>query len=229
MNVLGYSRVSTLEQANTGVSLAAQRQALDRYADYHGWAEVQHFVDAGVSAGKPMSKRPEGARMLAALKPGDVVMAVKLDRMFRSAIDCLTTLQHWKKSKVALHFVDFGGQSVDTTSAAGGFFATMLAGVAEMERTMVSDRVRSALKHKKGKGELVGAVPYGRCVAEDGKTLLQDPQEQIAVLRMVALREEGLSYAKIAARLQEDPGLRELARGKYWHAQTVYRVLKELG
>ena len=51
------------------------------------------FVERGVSGSKPLGERPQGAALLAALKPDDIVITPKLDRMFRSALDVLGKLK----------------------------------------------------------------------------------------------------------------------------------------
>ena len=64
------------------------------------------------------------------------VVVLKLDRAFRNAVDCLATVEKWDKSRIALHIVDLAGNSIDSTTAAGKFMLTVLAGTAEMERNL---------------------------------------------------------------------------------------------
>ena len=71
MKAIAYIRVSTQEQATEGVSLDAQRAKLNAYAAFRG-LDLDIIVDAGVSAAKPLAKRPGGARLLAAVKSGAV-------------------------------------------------------------------------------------------------------------------------------------------------------------
>ena len=60
MRVFGYSRVSTSEQADSGSSLATQRQQIAGYAMIKGWSVEEHFVEEGVSGSMPLADRPEG-------------------------------------------------------------------------------------------------------------------------------------------------------------------------
>src|SRR5687768_17097216 len=93
---IGYVRVSTQEQAAHGISLDAQEARLRAYAALRGVDLVAVVIDAGVSAGKyRLEAREGGARILAAIKARTVrhVIALKLDRLFRNTIDCLTTVQ----------------------------------------------------------------------------------------------------------------------------------------
>ena len=106
MRVFGYSRVSTSEQADEGVSLAAQQQQIAGYAMMKGWSVDEHFVERGVSGSIPLVDRPEGGRMLATIGKNDVVVTAKLDRAFRSAADALTVLEELKAQGVGLHMID---------------------------------------------------------------------------------------------------------------------------
>ena len=79
-------------QADDGESLGTQQRVIEGYAMMQGLPLDAVFVERGVSGSKPLGERPEGARLLAALKSGDTVIAAKLDRMFRSALNALDVL-----------------------------------------------------------------------------------------------------------------------------------------
>ena len=103
MRVFGYSRVSTVEQADEGVSLAAQQQQVVGYAMMKGWTIDEQFVERAVSGSTPLADRPEGKRLLSTIGRGDVVVSAKLDRAFRSAADALAVLEELKDQGVGLH------------------------------------------------------------------------------------------------------------------------------
>ena len=199
-----YIRVSTEEQAAEGVSLAAQEAALRAYCTMRGLTVVELVTDGGISAGKPLSTRPGGARVLtmAAKKQVHAVVAWKLDRLFRDAGDCLEVTREWDRSGVALHLVDLGGQAIDTASAMGRFFLTVLAGAAEMERNLVRERTSAALQHKAARGEFTGGlVRYGYGLADNGVDLVPVPAEQKVIDEVRKLRAAGLSLRMIAGEL----------------------------
>src|SRR4051812_33744509 len=104
----GYVRVSTDRQAEEGESLSAQERQLAGYAMQHGWTLARVFREEGVSGSIPLRERPAGARLLATLCPGDAVVAPKLDRMFRSALDALTVVKELQARGVSLHLLDLG-------------------------------------------------------------------------------------------------------------------------
>ncbi len=174
-----------------------------------------------------MHKRPGGARVLAAVKGGQAegVVALKLDRLFRNARDCLAVTETWQKKGVGLHLLDMGGQAVDTSSAMGQFFLLMMAGVAQMERTLIAERTSAALAHKRRKGEKTGGdAPLGfKAAKRQGVAVLKpDPKEGRAVERMRALRDSGGTIRGIASQLDAE-GFKP--RGARWHPTTVARAL----
>jgi site-specific DNA recombinase len=163
---IGYCRVSTTEQTN-GISLDAQQVRIRSYGESKGLELVDIVVEGGVSASKPLDERCGGRQVLEAIRQGvGHVVALKLDRLFRNTIDCLTVVKRWEQAGVTLHLIDHGGASIDTSSALGIMFLTMAAGFAEMERTLAAERTAFGLARKREKGEKTGGdVPYGWRVA----------------------------------------------------------------
>ena len=138
MAVYSYSRVSTTAQAEEGESLGAQQRRVEGYAMQHDLTIDRHFVERGVSGSVPLDERPEGKALLAILKPGDVIITPKLDRMFRSALNALGVLEGLKQQGVSLHMIDLGGDV--TGNGISKLVFTILSAVAEAER----DRSASA-------------------------------------------------------------------------------------
>jgi site-specific DNA recombinase len=227
---IGYVRVSTQEQADHGISLDAQEARIRAYATMRDLDLVAVVMDAGVSAGKyTLEEREGGQRVLAEVHRGEVrhVIALKLDRLFRNTIDCLTTVQAWDKAGVSLHLVDMGGASLDTASAMGRMFLTMAAGFAEMERNLTAERTAAALARKREKGEKTGgSVPFGYTVqagADGTRRLVPEPQEQAALTLMQSLHSQGYSLRAIVAEL-DHRGMPAKDGGR-WHPKSVARIL----
>ena len=201
MKAIGYARVSTEEQATEGLSLAAQQQRIRAYCKAHGLKLVGLEVDEGVSASKPLAKRPAGAKLLGSLQSGQAVVAVKLDRLFRDAGDCLATVKAWNERDVALHLLDLGGSAFNSASAMGRFFMTIMAGSAELERNLVSERTKTALTYKRSQGERLGAAPFG--FRWSAGQLVKHESEQAAIAsikrdrkaRHLSVRELAVKYA----------------------------------
>lgn len=151
---VGYVRVSTDEQVAEGLSLDAQAQAIRHYCALRNLELVALLTDPGVSAGTPLAARPAGrelAELVTARRVGAVV-ALRLDRLFRDAGDCLAVTRRWDAAGVALHLLDLGGQTLDTSSAMGRFFLTVMAGAAELERNLVRERTRLSYAHLRDSG-----------------------------------------------------------------------------
>lgn len=200
---VGYIRVSTDEQAREGVSLEAQEARLRAYCTLTGLELVALVREEGVSGSKPLASRPGGSQLLAAMLEHGAshVVALKLDRLFRDAADALTVTRAWDAEGVAMHLVDMGGQTVNTASAMGRMFLTMMAAFAELERNLISERTRAALDHKRSKGETVSRAPRGLRIA--GTRLEADPESDGLALyrRAHELRSAGLTYAAVAEHL----------------------------
>ena len=220
---LAYVRVSTEEQAVTGVSLRAQRERLQAYCVSRGLVIVEVIADEGVSASKVLDTRPGGKRLVEALKRKEIkhVVALKLDRLFRNAEDALRTTSAWDRRGLSLHLVDLGGQSLDTASAVGKMMLTMMAAFAEFERNLVSERTSAALAYKRRHNEVSNHVPFG--FNQVGSRLVTNEAEMAIVGELQAWRAEGATFRTIAARLntQAVPS----KKGGEWHASTVQKVL----
>lgn len=204
IKAISYVRVSTNEQAFEGISLAAQTQGIRAYAAFKGMTLVHELSDSGVSAGKPLQEREGGRRLFdyASQPRIKAVIAYKLDRLFRDAADCLEVTKLWDELGVDLHLVALGGQPIDTSTAMGRFFLTIMAGVAEMERNLIAERTKAAMSHLKSQNKRVGGIPYGYKLHTDGRTLVKEPEEQRVIANARALRQDGLSLRKVSAALE---------------------------
>jgi site-specific DNA recombinase len=219
---IGYIRVSTGDQADNGVSLAAQRDRIEAYARMAGLQLVTIVEDAGVSGGTPLSARPGGMTIPALMhghKAGHII-ALKLDRLFRDAEDALGQTRQWDKAGVGLHLIDVGGQTINTGSAMGRMFLTMMAGFAELERGMISERTTAALAHKKRVGDVYSALPLGYANS-DGKLVPID-EEMRVVAEIRDGRDAGMSFRAIA----DDLNARGITgkRGGRFYASTIKAI-----
>src|SRR5690242_1424538 len=194
--VYGYVRVSTDRQADEGESLGAQQRVIEGYAMMNGLALDEMFVERGVSGSKPLSERPEGGRLLVMLKPGDIVITPKLDRMFRSALNALDVLAQIKDRGVSLHMIDLGGDV--TGNGISKLVFTILSAVAEAERDRIRERIRDVkADQRRRRRYLGGLVPFGWKVEADG-ALVEVPEQQAAIRRMAELQADGWSLRAIA-------------------------------
>jgi DNA invertase Pin-like site-specific DNA recombinase len=218
---VGYARVSTLGQADEGVSLEAQQAAIARFCKAQGLELLEVCVDAGVSGAAELGKRPG---LLAALelvrKHKASLVAYKRDRIARDVVLAATVERMAQSAKGAVLTVE--GDNGNSPEAA--LMRVMVDAFAQYERALIAARTRAALAHKKSKGERTGEVPFGSQLAADGVKLEQCAAEQ-EVLRLVAeLRNEGLSLRAITAQL-EARGVLNRA-GKPLTLTSVARMVK---
>ena len=98
-----YTRVSTEDQANHGVSLEAQRERLIEYAQEHEMKIVGIYTDDGISARKKYSRRPALCSIIEDIKAGkiDIILFIKLDRWFRNIADFYEIQAILDKYKIA--------------------------------------------------------------------------------------------------------------------------------
>jgi DNA invertase Pin-like site-specific DNA recombinase len=218
-----YLRVSTLEQLK-GVSLEAQEERLRAYCQMNGLEVHPGDVirEEGVSASVPLHKRPGGARLLQRVSEGvSNLIALKLDRVFRDAEDALRQTKAWDRAGVVLHLIDMGGASLNTASAMGRMLLTCMAGFAELERNLVSERTALSLAHKRQHRQVFNHAPYGFEVV--GTALVENPAE-IAIVNLIReRREDGWTLGMIADALNEDHVPTKI-RGR-WYARTVKNLL----
>ena len=197
MAVYGYIRVSTDRQAEDGESLGTQQRIIEGYAMMNGLKLDKVFIERGVSGSRPVGERPEGARLLSTLDSGDVVITPKLDRLFRSALDSLDVLAKLKERGVSLHMIDLGGDV--TGNGISKLVFTILSAVAEAERDRIRERIRDVkTDQRKRQRYLGGIVPFGWRIGERG-ALVELPEQQRAIQRIIELRQNGLSLRAISA------------------------------
>ena len=199
----GYTRVSTAQQAEDDrTSLPEQERQIKLVAAFKGIDDPLIYRD-DISGAIPLHKRPGGSAMLAAIQGGDVIMAAKLDRMFRSAIDALSQLDELKSRNIDLILLDSGTEPV-MTSATGRLFFGMLAQFAEFERQRIRERVIEGKASKRGNGGFTGGhAPYGKSVDGNGRAAkLVDDAREIEVIGLARERlANGLGYNAIAREL----------------------------
>lgn len=218
--VYGYIRVSTREQAETGCSMQAQREKIAAYALLHDLGEVEIIEDGGCS-GKDLNRN--GVRQLiAACKRGEVehVIVYKLDRLTRKTRDLLFVIEDiFTKHGVSFHSLT---ENVDTSTAMGKFFLTLMGALAQMQRDLIAERTRDVLQSKKARGEVVGTVPFG--FERDGDNLVPVLEELDVIARMQDWQQDGASLRGIAQRLNDAEV--PTKKGGSWHARTVGYMLQ---
>lgn len=145
-----YARVST---TNNGQDPSMQTRELREYCQRRGWEVAAEYVDTGVSGTR--DSRPELSRLMADAhrRNLDAVVVWKFDRFARSVSHLLRALETFKA--LGIEFVSLSEQ-IDTSTPMGKMVFTILGSVAEMERSMIVERVRAGMRNARAKGKRIG-------------------------------------------------------------------------
>lgn len=206
--VLAYRRVSTDEQADSGLGLAHQEAVIRAWCQRHERELIDVVTDAGVSA-KSLD-RPGMTEALRRLADGeaDVLVVAKLDRLTRSVGD-LTALLDWTmRAGVGLVALDL---DIDTTTPGGRMVVQVFATVAEWERGIISERTRNALSTLRAQGRPVS------------RPALDQSQPELAA-RIRRMRTTGMTMQAIADTLNME-GVPTVRGGARWRHSSVQSAL----
>jgi DNA invertase Pin-like site-specific DNA recombinase len=187
-----YARVST---TNHGQDVTVQTRDLEQFAEVRGWRLVDSYLDLGISGSK--DKRPELDRLMADAhrRKFDVVIVWKFDRFARSVSHLLRALETF--NALGISFVSLSEQ-MDTTTPTGKMVFTVLGAVAELERSLIAERVRAGLRNARAKGKTLGR-----------------PRVVVDAAQIARLRASGASWPSIARQLGVSVG-------------TVYQAARSL-
>src|SRR5467141_3214670 len=187
-----YARVSTTHH---GQDVSLQTRELEQFAQARGWQTVDAYIDAGVSGAK--DSRPELNRLMADAhkRRFDVVAVWRFDRFARSVSHLLRALETFNALGIA--FVSLSEQ-MDTTTPTGKMVVTVLAAVAELERSLIAERVKAGLRNARAKGKTLGR-----------------PRVIVDAAQIARLRASGASWPSIARQLGVSVG-------------TVYQAARSL-
>jgi DNA invertase Pin-like site-specific DNA recombinase len=215
--VVGYVRVSTDDQARSGLGLAAQRAAIADEARRRGWELVRVYEDAGTSA-KTVEHRPGLKAALDAVEGGQAngLVVSKIDRLSRSVVDFANLMARSRKKGWELVALD---QGLDTTTPVGVMTANMLAVFAQFERDLIAERTADGLAEARKKGTWKSR--RGNTVSHLGRYA---PVAPAIAERIVAMSQGGASLNKIARTLTAE-GVPTSVGGPRWYASVVKRVV----
>ncbi len=205
MPVFGYVRVSTVTQVREGESLEAQKRQVISYASAKSLVlnDENVFIEAGVSGGTDFEDRPEGARMLGAVQPGDMVIFPKLDRAFRNTRNALNVLHELKARGIHVHFIDLGGDV--TGNGIGAIVFTIISAFATFERERIAARIREVKQHQKSMGKYTGGRrPFGYEIVDGVKVPLKS--EQAVIKKLLKKRTNGASLRQLADWMKNTQG-----------------------
>lgn len=169
-----YARVSTQNCQDPTMQTCELRE----YCERRGWEVAGEYVDIGISGTKEKRVKLDALMAEAHRRRFDVVAVWKFDRMARSVSHLLRVLETF--DSLGIHFVSLS-EAIDTATPAGKMVFTVLGAVAELERSLIVERVKAGLRNARAKGKKLGR-----------------PQRILDVRRISALRAQGLGWKRIA-------------------------------
>lgn len=209
--------MSTDQQADSGLGLDAQREAVEKTAARLGLPLADVFTDAGLSGALDLESRPSLFAAVQALKRGDVLIVAKRDRLGRDLVGvAMIERQIMRKGG---RIVSAAGEGTEGTDAGAMLQRQILDVFAEYERRLIGQRTKAALKAKRERGERAGNVPFGYQLGEDGQKLEPCEAEQAVLAILGELRKAGYSLRQIAAELNRQGFTTR--RGTAWRFQYV--------
>jgi len=163
-----------------------QTRELEQFIVARGWNLVDSYLDIGISGAK--DRRPELDRLMADAhkRRFDVVVVWRFDRFARSVSHLLRALETFRA--LGIEFCSFSEQ-MDTSTPAGKMVFTVLGAVAELERSLIIERVRAGVRNAKAKGKRLGRPPVDPAVSKARTAKVRE------------LRQAGMSFVEVGAAL----------------------------
>jgi DNA invertase Pin-like site-specific DNA recombinase len=177
-----YARVST---ADKGQDPCVQTLELQEYCQRRGWSVAGEYVDLGFSGAK--ENRPELDRLMADAhrRRFDAVLCWKFDRFARSVSHLLRALETFRS--LGIDFISFSEQ-LDTSTPTGKMVFTVLGAVAELERSLIIERVRAGMRNARAKGKRIGRPPRTYLNQDARRSIYEEYARGGASLRQLAVR-----------------------------------------
>ena len=217
-SVISYIRVSTATQGRSGLGIAAQREAISRFAEAEGLELAGEFIEIETGKGADaLDRRPQLAQALAAARKAKAAVCVaKLDRLSRD----VAFISGLMAQKVPFIVAELGAD-------ADPFMLHIYAALAQKERALIADRTRAALAQAKARGVRLGNPTNLAEASAKGSAATKAQADQFAANLMPLLRQLQASGIKTVRALADELNRRGVrtARGGMWHPATVHGLL----
>lgn len=218
---IGYLRVSTESQADSGLGLEAQQAAIEAAATRLGLPLEDVFTDT-VSGGLALEYRPALVAALDAIRSGDVLLVAKRDRLGRDVLNVAMIERLVERRGARVYSA--AGEGTDDDGPTGRLMRQIIDAFAEYERALIRARTRAAMAAAKKRGQRVGRVPWGYRVSDDdGRTLVPNPEERAVLAEIHRLRNRGYALFSIAEELNARGSRNRQKRP--WQANFIGQLL----
>lgn len=214
-----YTRVSTEEQARTGLSLGVQEETCRRIATEAGYLVTEVFTDEGLTGRN--TKRPQFQSLCRRLSEFDVIYALRLDRYSRSPKDMFFFIDQCAAAKTQIKAVH---SSIDLSSPMGRAMVGVSVIFAALEAELTQERVLETMEDIVRQGRKLGFAPYGYRLPGPKQVIVPDPEESKIVQHVFAEYGSGKSLIEICRHLNAD-GILSPTGKAVWHTGTVRNML----
>jgi DNA invertase Pin-like site-specific DNA recombinase len=200
MTIYSYSRTSELEAAKGQDALDAMLEpellSIQTYCLSREWYMTEAFNDNNCSWNQELHKREKGKRLLDLVKPGDVILCAKLERIVSSSQEAVKLIKKLRDRHVQLHVVELGGDVTDPALSVA--FDKMASLFSSLEKRKSAERIKGVKQRQRKQGRyLGGSRPFGYMIHENGR-LIENPMEQRVLRRIMDLKRQGKSLRAIS-------------------------------
>lgn len=225
-NCIGYTRVSTKDQAINGTSLISQNEFIQQCAKLNGLQLDSILSDEGISASS--TKRPSFDAVMSMVKSKSIsaVIVYSVSRFARNTRQLLAAVDLMEKNNV--RFISCK-ENIDTQTAVGKFFLTVLAALAELESAQTGERITDVKAKNKESGRTYSSAIYGYDntfeVNADGKRVNGRlvANDELSLVKQIIADAKIKSFGQIASELND--ALVRTKKNKKWHRSTVSNIV----
>lgn len=219
---VGYCRVSTNMQVETGISLDTQKRDIENFANYKKLS-LKIFSDDGISAAQ-YETRPGLIAALKELNAGDVFIVSSLSRMSRSVSDALQINDVINEKKASLYVLDI---NLDMSSPSGRMLFTVIMSINQMERENISQKVSQNMRNLSSQGKLKTKPPFGWKSPGKGLPFVKDEKEQLTIkaIRRFVNNDFYLTLAQLVEILNHSNY--KPRNAKMWYHRVVKNILDQ--
>jgi DNA invertase Pin-like site-specific DNA recombinase len=223
--VLGYIRVSTMDQSLWGVSLLSQIEKIKQFAALKGFPLVRIYADKGLS-GRDLKSRPAIVRLLDDLKPRYYVTVLSLSRLARNNRQASDILYKIREKKAFLMSLDY---DLDTRTPTGELMFNLLNSLSQFESDQISERVTINMQYLSRQNKLRSRPPFGYDFVDKNQPFIRNEHEQaiIALIAKMKLEDPQITCTAIA----NDLNAKDLKtkRGNRFYHNTVRKIMVDNG
>ena len=216
---VGYVRVSTKQQGESGLSISAQKQQIRAYCKKQGLRVKKFYTDVA-SGSTGIGERSQLDLMLSELSIGCVVVVSKRDRLCRDMLISLMLEKEISKVSCSIHSCESSEMNGDDATAE--LMRNIMSSVALFELKRIRKRISEALQEKKKQGFKLGRPPFGYDMV-NGK-LVENSDQMPTRRRIEELQSEGFGWNKISRILNKEK--RPTARNGKWYPSTVFNMIQ---